>query len=130
MEHSEIIKEIITAIFDAFQSGNTDEIEKHLHDEASVWDVFTPEMIIGRKNLEDFHDRDQEQKESRGNLSSVLEKPLVREWNDIAVATYCLEFEYQEPNALKGKVRITDVFVLENEHWKIFHHHEGIVPKS
>ena len=49
MEHSEIIKEIITAIFDAFQSGNTDEIEKHLHDEASVWDVFTPEMIIGRK---------------------------------------------------------------------------------
>lgn len=128
MEQSKIIKGIITSIFDAFQSGDTGEIEKHLHDEASIWDVFTPEIIIGRKNLEDFHDRDQEQKDSRGKLSIVLEEPLVREWKDIAVATYCLEFEYQEPNALKGKVRITDVFVLENKQWKIFHHHEGIVP--
>ena len=128
MEQSKIIKGIITSIFDAFQSGDTDEIEKHLHDEASVWDVFTPEIIIGRKNLEDFHNHDQEQKESRGKLSIMLEEPLIRELGEIAVATYCLEFEYQEPNALKGKVRITDVFVLENEKLKIFHHHEGIVP--
>jgi ketosteroid isomerase-like protein len=42
MEHKEQIKEIITTIFDAFKRGDTNEIEKHLHEEASVWDVFTP----------------------------------------------------------------------------------------
>ena len=48
MENNELIKGIITSIFDAFKRGDTKEIEKHLHEEASVWDVFTPDMIIGR----------------------------------------------------------------------------------
>ena len=130
MENNEPIKGIITSIFDAFKRGDTKEIEKHLHEEASVWDVFTPDMIIGRKNLEEFHSRDQAQKESRGHLSIDLEEPMIREWNQFAIATYCLEFTYQEPNAVKGKVRITDLFVLEKEQWKIMHHHEGLVPED
>ena len=63
-------------------------------------------------------------------MSIDLEEPMIREWNQFAIATYCLEFEYQEPNSLKGKVRITDVLILENEQWKILHHHEGLVPES
>ena len=55
---------------------------------------------------------------------------MIRVMGDFAIATYCLEFYYQEPNSLKGKVRITDVLILENEQWKIFHHHEGLVPES
>jgi hypothetical protein len=47
---------------------------------------------------------------------------------DFAIATYCLEFDYQEPNSLKGKVRITDVLIFESGQWKILHHHEGLVP--
>ena len=130
MEKNETIKGIITSIFDAFKRGDTKEIEKHLHKEASVWDVFTPYMITGKKNLEEFHSRDQTQKKSRGDLSIELEEPKIREWNDFAIATYYLEFTYLEPNALKGKVRITDLFVLEKDQWKIMHHHEGLVPED
>ena len=65
MEKNETIKGIITSIFDAFKRGETKEIEKHLHKEASVCDVFTPEVIIGEKDLSDFHDRDQMQIDSR-----------------------------------------------------------------
>ena len=129
MEHSEKIKEIINAIFDAFKDGDTHKIESHLHEEASVWDVFTPEMIVGKDKLEAFHKRDQSQKESRGHLTIELDEPMIRIVNDFAIATYCLEFNYQEPNALKGRVRITDVFILENQEWKIFHHHEGLIPE-
>ena len=53
---------------------------------------------------------------------------MIRVIKDFAIATYCLEFDYKEPNALNGKVRITDLFILEDEKWKILHHHEGIVP--
>ena len=130
MEKNKIIKEIITSIFDAFKRGDTKEIEKHLHEKASVWDVFTPDIIIGKKNLEAFHNHDQEQKESRGYLSIKLEEPMIREWNDFAIATYCLDFNYEEPNALKGKVRITDLFVLNEGNWQIIHHHEGLIPKE
>ena len=130
MEKNETIKGIITSIFDAFKRGDTKEIEKHLHKEASVWDVFTPQLIVGEKELSDFHDSDQIQKDSRGELSIVLEDPMIRSMKDFAVATYCLEFVYQEPNAISGKVRITDVFIMEEERWKILHHHEGIVPSD
>ena len=51
MKNNEIIKGIIISIFDAFKRGDTKEIEKHLHEEASVWDVFTPYMITGKKNF-------------------------------------------------------------------------------
>ena len=130
MKNNEIIKGIIISIFDAFKRGDTKEIENHLHEEASVWDVFTPYMITGKKNLEEFHSRDQTQKKSRGDLSIELEEPKIREWNDFAIATYYLEFTYLEPNALEGKVRITDLFVLEKDQWKIMHHHEGLVPED
>ncbi|MFL2548251.1 MAG: YybH family protein [Gammaproteobacteria bacterium] len=130
MKNNEIIKGIIVSIFDAFKRGDTKEIEKHLHEEASVWDVFTTYMITGKKNLEKFHSGDQTQKKSRGDLSIELEEPKIREWNDFAIATYYLEFTYLEPNALEGKVRITDLFVLEKDQWKIMHHHEGLVPED
>jgi len=31
---------------------------------------------------------------------------------------------------MRGKVRITDIFIMEEERWKILHHHEGIVPND
>ncbi len=130
MEDTQKIKEMIQSIFDAFKDGNTHKIESHLHEEASVWDVFTPDIIFGKKELEIFHERDQSQKKSRGHLTIDLDEPVIRVMGDFAIATYCLEFEYQEPNSLKGKVRITDVLILENEQWKILHHHEGLVPES
>ena len=130
MENYELIKGIITSIFDAFKRGDTKEIEKHLHDKASVWDVFTPDLIFGKEELEAFHKQDQAQKDSRGELSINLDEPIIRVIKDFAIATYCLEFDYKEPNALNGKVRVTDLFILEDEKWKILHHHEGIVPKE
>ena len=128
MENNELIKGIITSIFDAFKRGDTKEIEKHLHDKASVWDVFTPDLIFGKEELEAFHKQDQAQKDSRGELSIKLDEPIIRVIKDFAIATYCLEFDYKEPNALNGKVRVTDIFILEAEKWKILHHHEGISP--
>jgi len=128
VEHNKQIKGIITSIFNAFKEGDTNEIEKHLHEKASVWDVFTPDLIFGKKELEAFHEHDQAQKDSRGDLSIKLDEPIIRVIKDFAIATYCLEFDYKEPNALNGKVRVTDLFILEAEKWKILHHHEGIAP--
>jgi len=128
VEHNKQIKGIITSIFNAFKEGDTNEIEKHLHVKASVWDVFTPDLIFGKEELDAFHQRDQAQKDSRGDLSIKLDEPIIRVIKDFAIATYCLEFDYKEPNALNGKVRVTDLFILEAEKWKILHHHEGIAP--
>ncbi len=124
------IENIIYSIFDAFKVGNTKAIEDHLHLQATVWDIFTPELINGQDELEAFHQRDQEQKESRGELSINVAKPIIKVNGAVAIALYYLDFSYQEPNPISGKVRITDVFILEDKEWKITHHHEGIVPEK
>ena len=122
------IRSIIYSMFEAFQNGDTKRIESFLHKDASVWDVFTPELIVGEKNLNDFHQLDQQQKISRGPLFIEVEKPIISNFGSLCLALYCVNFAYQEPNALTGKVRVTDVFIKENNQWKIVHHHEGLVP--
>lgn len=124
------IENIIFSIFDAFKVGNTKAIEDHLHPQATVWDIFTPELINGKNELEAFHQRDQEQKESRGELSINVGKPIIKVNGAVAIALYYLDFSYKEPNPISGKIRITDVFILEDKEWKITHHHEGIVPEK
>jgi ketosteroid isomerase-like protein len=124
------IENIIYSIFDAFKAGNTKAIEDHLHEQATVWDIFTPELINGKHELEAFHQRDQEQKTARGQLTINIAQPIIKVTGPLAIALYYLDFSYQEPNPISGKVRITDVFILEDNEWKITHHHEGIVPEK
>ena len=130
MSDNKEIEHIIYSIFNAFQSGETNKIEDFLHENATVWDVFTPDLIRGKEQLEEFHKKDQEQKNSRGALSIDIEKPLITVREDSAIALYYLNFKYEEPDAISGRVRITDIFSRDETGWKIIHHHEGMVPKN
>ena len=87
-------------------------------------------MYKRQSQLEEFHKRDQDQKDSRGALSINIEKPLISIRENSAIALYYLDFSYQEPNAISGRVRITDIFSRDGIEWKIIHHHEGMVPKN
>ncbi len=130
MSGNKEIERIIYSIFNAFKAGETNKIEDFLHDDATVWDVFTPDLIRGKEQLEEFHKKDQEQKDSRGALSIDIEKPLITVRENSAIALYYLNFKYEEPNAISGRVRITDIFSRDETGWKIIHHHEGMVPKN
>ncbi len=130
MSDNKEIERIIYSIFNAFQAGETNKIEDFLHENATVWDVFTPDLIRGKEQLEEFHNKDQEQKDSRGALSIDIEKPLITVRENSAIALYYLNFKYEEPNAISGRVRITDIFSRDETGWKIIHHHEGMVPKN
>ena len=130
MSDNKEIERIIYSIFNAFQAGETNKIEDFLHENATVWDVFTPDLIKGKTQLEEFHKKDQEQKNSRGALSIDIEQPMITVKENLAIALYYLDFSYQEPNAISGRVRITDIFSRDETGWKIIHHHEGMVPKN
>ena len=130
MSDNKEIERIIYSIFNAFQAGETNKIEDFLHENATVWDVFTPDLIRGKEQLEEFHKKDQEQKNSRGALSIDIEKPLITVRENSAIALYYLNFSYEKPNEISGRVRITDIFSRDGTGWKIIHHHEGMVPKN
>ncbi len=125
---AEKISGIIRGIFTAFEDHDPDGIEGHMHPDATVWDVFTPDLIRGRKERDAFHAEDQKQMQARGPLSLSLEDPDVDVWENTAIAKYYLSYTYQPPNAAEGRVRITDVFRRMDGKWRIVHHHEGAVP--
>ena len=120
---------IIRGIFDAFQNHDSDAVERSMHPEATVWDVFVPRLFRGAAERAEFHEADQKQMQSRGPLTLTIDEPIVDAWGeDTAIAKYLLTFTYEAPNATAGTVRITDVLRVVGGRWVVVHHHEGMVP--
>jgi ketosteroid isomerase-like protein len=122
------IAAIITGIFDSFAEHNPEGIDNHMHPDATVWDVFTPQLIRGTEERDKFHAEDQKQMQARGPLTMNVEEPEIDAWDDTAIARYYLDYSYEPPNPASGRVRITDVFRKVDGNWLVVHHHEGTVP--
>ena len=122
------ITTIIKGIFIAFENHDPDGIEGYMDPDATVWDVFTPQLIRGTEERNKFHADDQEQMQARGQLTLSVGDPVIDAWADTAIARYYLHYKYEPPNATEGEVRITDIFRKLNGKWMIVHPHEGAVP--
>lgn len=119
---------LIQGVFDSFADRDVQGMEDVLHEECTVWDLFEPELIEGREEREAFHERDKTQSMARGALRISIDPLKLDLYDDVAVARYWLEFDYEPPNATSGRVRITDVLLRTPNGWLIVHHHEGMAP--
>jgi ketosteroid isomerase-like protein len=128
MTEAEEIRELIASVYRSFEDGNVGGIESCLDGSATIWDVFTPDLIVGRAQRDEFHARDQAQMRARGRLDLRVSPAIVDVHGDVAWARYLVDFEYQPPGATSGRVRITDVLVRRATGWRIVHHHEGLAP--
>lgn len=122
------VEQVIREMYRAFTEHRPKDIEAALHEDCTIWDVFTPQLIRGRAERDRFHEADQAQSQARGPLTLSVDEPLVSAWGDVAVARYYLDFRYEPPNAVQGRVRITSVLRREGGTWRIVHHHEGLLP--
>ncbi|MSZ87659.1 MAG: DUF4440 domain-containing protein, partial [Actinobacteria bacterium] len=93
------VERAIRSIFENFQSGDVHGLESVLADDCTVWDVFTPEFIVGKEARREFHEKDKAQSKARGPLTWDSRFVRVDVWGDLALACYYLDFEYQEPGA-------------------------------
>ncbi|MEZ5500788.1 MAG: DUF4440 domain-containing protein [Steroidobacteraceae bacterium] len=119
---------VVEGMFAAFTDGRTHDIDSALADECTVWDVFEPTLIRSRAERDAFHVRDQAQARARGPLSLRLEPLLISRFDDFGIVRYHVHFEYAQPNATAGHVRVTDVLRRCGKRWQIVHHHEGMRP--
>ncbi len=124
----EAVEQVIREMYRAFTEHRPQDIEAALHEDCTIWDVFTPQLIRGRAERDRFHAADQAQSQARGPLALTVDAPVVSVWGDVAVARYYLDFRYEPPNAAAGRVRITSVLRRHVGSWRIVHHHEGLVP--
>jgi hypothetical protein len=122
------ISDLIAGMFRSFAEHKPDMIEGCLAEGCTVWDVFQPRLINGRAERLKFHQTDQDQSQRRGRLTYSLTRPVIDVWENTGLARYYLTFEYEAPNELAGRVRITDVLRRIDGSWLIVHHHEGMTP--
>jgi ketosteroid isomerase-like protein len=125
---AQTIEAMIRGIFSDFAEHRPENIAARTHKDYTVWDVFVPDLIIGHEAQTAFREADQRQAKARGPLKLEVEAPLINVWGDFAIARYYLNFTYQPPHAICGRVRITTCLIREDGRWKTVHHHEGIVP--
>jgi len=127
-EKDELVR-MIKANFAAFAAHSIEGMKVMDHPDHTIWDMFEPELFVGAEGRARFRKNDVEQSKKRGKLTINVEEPvLVDIWADTALALYYLNFVYQPPNAMSGRIRITDVFRRTNGQWLSRHHHEGTVP--
>ena len=115
-------------MFRKFAEHDPEGVEAALHENCTVWDLFVPDLIVGREARRKFHADDQAQAQARGPLTMDIDAPVIDVWGDTAIARYFLRFDYRPPNAVSGVVRITSVLRRERGAWLIVHHHEGLLP--
>ena len=128
MTSTEEIRRVIATIYASFAAGDVSGIDSCLDDAATIWDVFTPELIVGRAERDEFHQRDRAQMRARGRLHLQVGPAMVDVQGDVAWARYVVNFRYEPPGELSGHVRVTDVLVRRAEGWRVVHHHEGLAP--
>ena len=122
------IEQAIRGMFERFVAHDAGGVESALHEDCTVWDVFQPDLIEGRENRLAYHQVDQAQSQARGPLDLRIDFLRIDVWGDTGLARYILSFDYMEPNATSGTVRITSVLRYEDARWQIIHHQEGLIP--
>ncbi len=123
------VADLVTRIFASYQQFDPALVEQCDAPECTIWDLFEPQLVHGGSAARaKFRKKDMSDSERRGPLSIDIEAPIVDVWGDFAVARYFLDYEFQPPGALSGRVRITTVARRIDGQWRRVHHHEGIVP--
>lgn len=124
------IEAVIRANYNAFTTRQTDDDGEFASKDVTIWDVFEPELIIGREARKAFQRRDIEQSVARGSLTFDVTIQLITLHGDIAISRHHVDFTYEPPNAVSGRVRVTQVLEKIDGHWKIIHTQEGMVPSG
>lgn len=123
------VAELVRRIFSAYQQYDPALVEQCDAPECTLWDLFEPDLVHGGSAARArFRNKDMADSRQRGRLHIDIEEPLVDVWGDVAVARYYLDYRFEPPGALAGRVRITTVARRIDGQWRRVHHHEGVVP--
>ena len=122
------VEAVIRANYNAFTTRVTDDDGEVAAQDVTIWDVFEPELIIGLDARKAFQRRDIEQSVARGPLPFDVTIQLITLHGDIAITRHHVNFNYEPPNDVSGRVRITQVLQKFDDQWKIIHTQEGMVP--
>jgi len=123
------VAQLVHRIYDSYQQFDPELLEQCDTPECTLWDLFEPDLVQGGSAARaEFREKDMSDSKKRGPLTINIEEPVVDVWGDFGVARYYLDYAFEPPGVLEGRVRITTVARRIDGEWRRVHHHEGAVP--
>ena len=123
------VARLVHRIYNSYQQFDPDLLNQCDTPECTLWDLFEPDLVQGGSAARaEFRKKDMSDSKKRGPLTINIEEPVVDVWGDFSVARYYLNYAFEPPGALAGRVRITTVARRIDGEWRRVHHHEGAVP--
>ncbi|MBM3513806.1 MAG: nuclear transport factor 2 family protein, partial [Alphaproteobacteria bacterium] len=115
----------VRSIWAKFAAQDPAGMLKLIHDDATIWDIFQPDLVT-KRDMAAYIDRDFKQSAARGKLTYSMDNFVLSVWGDAAICRFYLSFDYEPPNPTKGTGRITCVLrKFPNDGWLVVHVHEG-----
>ncbi len=128
-QDEQAVAKLVADVFAAYQTFKPSQVDLCDAPECTIWDLFEPDLVRGDSAArEEFRKQDMSDSAKRGALSINIEEPIIDIYDDVAIARYYLDYEFEPPGALAGRVRITTVARRIEGEWRRVHHHEGVVP--
>ena len=114
---------VVNEIYAAFLAGDRGGIDRHIAEDATIWDSASEPLVRGRRELNALR----EARPADGFRPSRLDAvdPVIDVFGDIAVVRHVLRVELDGEPA--QRIRNTSVWRRIDGRWLCVHNHEDVV---
>lgn len=124
------VEALVHRVWERFLDQDPEGMLACLHPDCTVWDIFQPQLVRA-STMRDYVAADYEQSAARGKLAHTWSDFTTNVWGDAAIVRFFTDFEYQPPNPLTGKGRISVILRrFPDKGWLVVHVHEGTLPEG
>lgn len=119
------IWDAVLDMYDGFLTGDRARIDRHIHDDATVWDSEEPDLAIGRHQLDEIRSRRPSDPGANQVTDLKASSPVIDVWDDTAVCRHLLLVTFADAPA--QHVRNTGVWRRFDGRWQLVHNHEDVL---
>jgi ketosteroid isomerase-like protein len=120
------IGDALADMYDAFCASDRARFDSHLAADTTTWESRLPHLYE-RWELDEMRDTRTQTAADTGVRIDV-DMHRVDVWPEVAVARYLLQISPLDGSGERHTTRITDVFELQGDRWRIVHHHAEARP--
>lgn len=129
-ETTEVADQIWQAQLDVYQgflAGDRARIDRHIADDATIWDTDEPDLAVGKAALDEIRARRPQDGSAPTVADLAAELQQIDVCGDVAVIRHLLTANFVDGAAAPEHIRNTGVWRRVDGRWQVFHNHEDVL---
>ena len=122
--------EIWAAVLDMYAAvlaGDRARVDRHISDDATIWDSEEPDLAVGKAELDAIRDRRPAAGDGPQLADLQASDPRIDVHGDVAWCRHLLRVTFADDAAAPQLVRNTGVWRRRDGRWQVVHNHEDVL---